>query len=517
MIKIILVEDEPSAMRYLKSIIELKCSGFEIVGTAENGGEGLEKIRILKPDIVISDIKMAIMDGIELVTQVKKEFPFINSIIVSGYQDFEYAKGALKCGVVDYLLKPVNPGQLKNLLDTVKEKLETEFYAKRVALLKNILSGVTVEAWYLEKYLPFKKYSVAIIRKNGLPSRFTLEYASSDNNLAIETDTLMGIKGYNNIWVITGRDEQELILIYTDEIGGERSFEELVAKVEEKITWGYHTLVFSSKLSTITNCMKTVSSLYRIMDNNIVIGLSKRIYDNQEIRLTVENRTMAESKLINKISFLLSNAMYDEMKQEFATHFACWEKDGRLQLWVENNLRQILRYIEEHSLACTQDKNLDLEFMLEEAFYYSTTFSELMANIWDIVERITKHVQKKAQKVDNPSFIKSIELYVEQNITEPISLQSVCLMFGVSQTYLSRLFRKYKKMSFNEYITLTRIEMAKRIMEKSPSILLKDVAVLVGYNDPFYFSRVFRSITGIPPSEFLMDNSAVKSPKWTDI
>jgi two-component system response regulator YesN len=517
MIKIILIEDEPSAMRYLKSIIELKCSGFEIIDTAENGVEGLEKIRRIKPDIVITDIKMAVMDGIELVSHIKEEFPFINSIIVSGYQDFEYAKGAIKSGVVEYLLKPVNPGQLKNLLDTIKEKLEREFYIKRVALLKNILSGAAVEAWYTEKYLPFKNYSIAILRKNGLPSRFSSQYGASYHSIALETDTLMGLKGYNNIWIITGRDEQELVIIYTAEISCDKSFEELVTMIEEKITLGYHTLVFSSKLFTLTNCMKVVSNLYRILDNNIVIGVTQRIYDTQEIRLTTENRILTESKLVNKISFLLSNAMYDEMKREFVSHFACWEKDKLTQLWVENNLRQILRYLEEHSLACTQEQNRDLEFMLEEAMYYSTTFSELLVNIWDIVERITKHVQRSPQKVDTPSFIKSIEVYIEQNLAEPISLQSVCLMFGISQTYLSRLFRKYKKMSFNEYITMTRIDKAKRMIEKNPNILLKEVAALVGYGDPFYFSRVFRSVTGIPPSEYIMDNSTLPSSEWIDV
>lgn len=162
--KIILVEDEPSAMRYLRSIIERKCEGFEIVDTAENGIDGLEKARALKPDVVITDIKMPGMNGIELTSHLKDELPFIYSVIISGYQDFEYARGAIKSGVVDYLLKPVNIAQLKTLLNSIHRRLEEDYYERRLLLFKQAFSDAAIEACRLKPIVQLFSESTACLR-----------------------------------------------------------------------------------------------------------------------------------------------------------------------------------------------------------------------------------------------------------------------------------------------------------------------------------------------------------------
>lgn len=505
MIKIILVEDEPAAMRYLRSIIELKCSGFEIVDTAENGDEGLEKIRSLKPDIVITDIKMGAISGIELISKIKGEFPFIYSVIVSGYQDFEYAKGALKCGAVDYLLKPVNINQLISVLDSIKEKLELERSEKRVTLLRSILKGAIVDQWQVNRNLPFKYYSAAILRINGLPSRFSSKHGSIDDNIKLETTKLLEIKNNNNnIWSIPGRDEHELIFFHCSEISGEGSFEKSVIDVGESLNYGYHTIVFSSKVFSLMDSPKVVLAMCRTLDNSLVMGFSQKIYENEKVKTSTEKRMILDEVLVNKINFLLSNMMYDDLNKEFKKLFIIWEKEKRTQLWVENSLRQIFYYIEKHSSYISKEENFDMELLLEEVLYYSTTFSELFINIWSIIEKITKRAEKKNQKIGSQEFFKSTQKYVEENLSEPLSLQSVCLMFGISQTYLSRLFRKYENMTFNEYLTMKRIDKAKQLISENPKMPLKDVALFVGYSDPFYFSRVFRSLVGIPPSEYTL-------------
>ena len=510
MMRIVLVEDEPSAIRYLRSIIELRCSGFEIVDTAENGAEGIEKVRLLKPDMVITDIKMPVMDGIELVSHIKEEFPFIYAVVVSGYQDFEYAKGAIKYGVVDYLLKPVNPSQLKRLLDSTLEKLEREYYDKRTGLLKQVLSGVPAAGWQMEKYLPFKNYSAAIIRENGLPSRFSSIHAAPVYDPAVETWDAPDTKKYEGVWVLPGRDEMETVFIHTPEVTCGRTFEELVNRVAEKHTAGYHTVVFTKGSFEFTDCRKAESSLYRRIDNNIVIGLSRTIYGSSENMSAAETQPILDGTLSNRVGFLVSNALYDELKQELIKLFAAWEREQRTQLWVESSLRQLLHCIQKHSPVISGKQNCDIEYPLDEALYYSTTFGELMANVWEVVEKIVQGIEVRNCKVDTPVFFNSIERYLEQNLSEPLTLQSVCTVFGISQTYLSKLFRKYKNMSFNEYLTVMRVEKAKCIIRESPNILLKDIALFVGYNDQFYFSRVFRSVTGVPPSEYLSGSPPLK-------
>ena len=502
MIRIILVEDEPSAMKYLCSVIEQKCTGFEIIDTAENGAEGLEKARLHKPDVIITDIKMPVMDGIRLVSRIKEELPYIYSVIISGYQDFEYAKGAIQSGVVDYLLKPVNAVQLRDLLHSIREKLKEQYRAERLVILKQALTGAPVESWRLSRYFPYERFIAALIRVNSLPSRFTSKLFSAAYDPALGLFELSGIQGDERIWVIPGRDEMEMIFFHTPGSAGEYPFHSHVFEAVGKITGGYHHIVFSTEFSGLRNSKRIISGLYRTLDNNLVIGLNQIFYENMPI-LGAKNKNTLDVSLWNKLNFFLSNGQYDELKQEFIKLFASWEKAQCTQLWVESNLRQILNYIEKHSPTNIEMQHQDMEFLLDEALFYAASFGDLLANVWEIVEKLIQRTDIKNHKVDNPAFFSSIELYVGKNITEPLTLQRICTVFGISQTYLSRLFRKYRNMSFIEYLTNIRMDKAKQLIEEYPEMHLKDVAEAVGYIDPFYFSRVFRMTTGVPPSEYM--------------
>lgn len=501
MLKILLVEDEPSAMRYLKSIVEVKCSGYEIAGTAENGLEALEKIQALLPDIVITDIKMPVMDGIELVSHIKDKWPNIYSVIVSGYQEFEYAKNAMQYGVIDYLLKPVNINQLKGVLDSLRKKLENDYYEKRVELLKMALHGMSAKTWEIEKYMTFKRYSVAVLRGNGLPPRFSSKCDLLPLNSA-EENYVHSVAKERNIWVLHGRDALEYVFVYTPEIISERDFKEIITEVAKKFAYSYYTIVFASRFFELANCRNVISSLYQTLDNNAVIGLCRIIDGPAQNQNNAGTMSVIDETFMKKIDFYVSNALYNDLKQEFIKLFDKWEKEQRTQLWVENSLRQILQRIAGRSVASQEVQNYNIEVLLDEILYYSTSFGNLLAAVWELVENIIYYPKNSNQKVDTPDFLDSIKRYMKENISEPLSIQSICALFGISQTYLSRLFRKYEKMSFNEYLTQIRIDKAKQLIKENPSILIKDVAALVGYSDQFYFSRVFRSITGVPPSEY---------------
>jgi two-component system response regulator YesN len=501
MMKAILVEDEPAAMRHLKSIIDYKCSGFEVVDTAENGEEGLAKARANKPDLVITDVKMPIMDGIKLVSILKEELPFVFSVIISGYQDFEYAKGAIQSGVADYLLKPINTGQMKNLLDSLKQKLDRQYYEKRLEIFGSMISGLPVERWQIDKYLPFKYYSAAIVRKNGPPSRFYPEfgYGEQDSTIRALTDSFFACQ--KGLWLLRGRDDREIIYAYTPEPSEKSSTETTIRGKLGKLVAGYYTAIFHKGCFKLADTKRAISEMLKTLDSSIVIGLSQIIYESSERMLPVEKEDALDITLFNRIGFFVSNAMYKEMKQELTKLFSVWESERRTGFWMQSILRQILQQVNRHCVdkAIAQQ---DIELLLDEALYNSSSFNELLHKVWVLIEEISQHCEGNNQKLDTPDYFNSIVKYIDQNLCNPITLQSVCAVFGISQTYLSRLFRKYKNLSFNGYLTETRVDKAKRLIRENPGMTLKDIAVLVGYNDQFYFSRVFRSLTGMPPSQF---------------
>ncbi|MCG8400406.1 MAG: response regulator, partial [Firmicutes bacterium] len=347
-----------------------KCKGFKIVAAAENGADALEEINLLKPDIVITDIKMPVMDGIELVSRVKENFPFIYSVIVSGYQDFEYARGALQCGVVDYLLKPVNAGQLKDLLDTIRQKIESTRYLKQVEFLGQLINGAPAKQQQIEKHLPFKKYSAAILRGNGLPSRFSSNHSEHAEGIRVDFFSAPMSTENNSVWIVEGRDEMERIFIYTPEIISEETFKRIVINFSKEVNCNYHTTVFASNYFALSDIGENITSLYRLLENNIVIGISRTIHHHKQTASTADNRSIIDRTLSSRIEYLVDNGLINDLKKEFIELLERWQREEKPQIWVESILRQILHRIETSSPPPIVGEYNDMDFLLDEAVFH---------------------------------------------------------------------------------------------------------------------------------------------------
>lgn len=487
MFSVIVVDDEPAAVDYICTIIETKCHKFQVVATAQNAEEGLEKVRKYQPDLVITDIKMPIMNGIDFVAKLKKESPSIYSIIVSGYQDFEYAKGAIRSGALDYILKPFNPAMLKNTMDNIVDKLNSTLSQKRNHLIRSISRGGFRAESEIKKCFPSERYYAAIIRKNGLPRRF-----STNSNLEIFSNE-------DEMIYLYGRDEMESLYICPEEILYPNRFAELIRKVLDKSQYqdGYTTSVIVTKSFRTKELFHTVKELYRTLDSRIVIGYTQSIYLDKESG--TDQVSSASRENISQAEYIMKEQKWDLIKKELAKLMLKWKKEKRPQLWVERYIRQIFYSIQSRNSAASMD---DYEFMLEDAFFYAASMEELTENVLDIFYKCLQEEASCWIKIDTVKFMELIKEYLNRHISESITLQSVCKEFGISQPYLSKLFRKYEDKSFNNYITTVRIDCAKKLMQENRDFFIKDIAAMVGYNDQFYFSRVFCSVTGTPPSVY---------------
>ena len=470
--RLLLVEDEPSALRYLRTIIESRCAGFEVIDTAENGAEALEKARRVLPDIVITDIKMALMNGIELAARIAQELPFIYTVIVSGYQEFDYARRALNSGVVDYLLKPVNAAQLKRLLDSLGRKLAGDYHAARTELLKTAIAGAPIPAWQVEKYLPFKRYHAALLRNGGLPSRAFAPLREHD-----VTEILAAAKKSleeKDIWSIPGRDRAEALFVYTPEhMKAELVRKQIVALAEARPEI-FHTVLFQPGAFALYALPACIPALYRALDSALVIGHSQVLsgpLDHADVpggpgpRAAQTSAAVLDPGLGSRIDFLVSNAMFGELEAELRKLFQGWEKERRTQLWEEAYLRQVLQLVAKRSPRSSVSSSEDLELMLDDALHASATHCELNEKAWNLVAKIARAPAAPRRGTDIPELLRAIEGYLRANYTDTLTLQSVCEAFAISQTYLSKLFRRHEKTSFNDYLTRVRIDAAKRLME----------------------------------------------------
>ena len=153
MYQVMVVDDEPMAASLIVNIIKQKYNKFEIMGTAYNGEEALELIQERgEPDILITDIQMPVMNGLKLVEETKKQYPNVISVIVSGYQEFEYAKQAIAFGVCDYILKPIVPSEFSKLITRIEEKLKQKYYKERNTLIHKMVNEIPVDEKTLRRF-----------------------------------------------------------------------------------------------------------------------------------------------------------------------------------------------------------------------------------------------------------------------------------------------------------------------------------------------------------------------------
>lgn len=490
MYQMMLADDEPTALNLLQTIIEKKCDGFQVVGIAYNGQEALEKMKSLHPDVLITDIQMPVMNGLDLIGKAKEEDSDLVSIVISGYQEFEYAKTAMRYGVTDYILKPIVPSELCALLEKVKNRLDIRYYRNRNALMHRLVNEIPISEEELKRYFQSPRYYGAITRRNGLPTRF-----SERGQKEIFSDI--------HEWMLTyGRDDQETLYLCPEELVEEGQYVEMIKRQigKEQPDASYLTTVICKKAVSVDQIGEMVKGLYRMLDTSIVLGKSQTLFlDGEKSEVSVEDA--GNFDYFQDLEYLAKNQKYERLQKETASLIQKWGQEERPQIWMEGRLRQICYLLQRYD-SCNMDYR-ECEFLLDETFANAENVQQLITGMDDIFFKDKKEDSMTMQKLNTEEYFQKIKEYIQEHMAEALSLQKVSREMGVSQTYLSRLFRKYENSTFNNYLTALRMEKAKVLLKSGDRIYVKDVAEQVGYKDQFYFSRIFHSYTGVRPSEYL--------------
>lgn len=494
MYRVLVADDEPLALKSICSIIERRSKDYEVVATAENGQEALQKIRQILPDLIICDIKMPLMTGVELATIVRSEFPEICFIIVSGYQDFEYAQSAIRSGVTDYLLKPIVPSMLLRSLESAMTKIREIQYKERNRILRALGSGETVDMEKVKRYMPYERYYGAILRTNGLPRRFSM-----DKTREIYSDI-------TEQFLIFGRDEMEALYLIPQKLLAETGFLHYLEKIQKQQNeQNYYTLIYDSRSFSLTDLQEKIKKMYQELDQRSSVGVkqSVNLADPQKpLGLPPKELRRLEEKILLRLESTVRTKKPDQIKLEIRKGYEVLEKGRPSQLWLENFTREVLSIMRQNGIC--KLSATESEYLLSDAFFYATSIRMLADSLLDVF----LHFEKEGpggSKVDSQEYFDLVDRYLRTNLGRAISLVELCHQFGISQPYMSRLFRKYSGNSFSQYLTELRMNRAKELFQEKPDSFIKDVAAMVGYEDQFYFSRIFRTYTGKSPSEFLKE------------
>jgi len=490
-IKLIVVEDEPAAMDHICTLVENFCTLFSIIDKCGNGTEALDKIERHKPELLLTDIKMPVMNGIDLIAEIRERFPSIKTILMSGFQDFQYAKIAIHQGVVEYILKPLSVKSVSSALQKAAEIIHKEWQRQQACLVKRMANNMHCSDKEITDCFPECPYYLGIIRKNGLIRRF------QGNNVKEPAEIEYIEKSYY------GRDDNEIIYILPTEQMSFSAFDEKFRGFENDAEEGFFTTVLLRESCEAADLPNRIKYLVRNLDRSIIIGTNQNLCIGNDADTKEEDEVSIEAynHVVKGFEYLATIGDPVLIKKQLREFIDSLEKHRRSQIWVEAIIKWIFLLLLRRTKAMVS--NVELENMLEEAFLFSDSYGELYNNLDLIVDRLHADEAEGNCKIDSKEFFDQILVFVDKNIGGQIYLQSVCDTFHVSQPYISRLFKKYTGSSFSKYLNSMRIKEAVRLMETDETIHIKEISDALGFSDQFYFSKVFKIMMKCTPSEYL--------------
>ncbi|MCQ2591948.1 MAG: response regulator [Treponema sp.] len=521
MYSVFLVDDEPIVLEGIRTKIDWEAWGFSFAGEASDGEIALSMIHEIKPDILITDIKMPFMDGLQLASAVKKTQPWIKIIILSGHDEFDYAKKAISIGIEDYLLKPFTSEEViaslqkaAKIIDKertqlsdiskMKEELKSRDTFLKKEFLNNLVHGEIDFSTMMQKSQELginllSRYYKVIISK----------IESKTDNLQNQQEACSRINSYSSSWEHTisyFHHSNRLIAIVKD--SSQKNLDENIYNIAETIE---HITAQNPDCYAVTGIGKTVEHLSMIQSS----------YDDAK-KLVELNNYENENRILSSDDFQeTSNVLMDFLESDPLV--------DRLKYAAKSEIPVIINeYIELIKNNPGQFNVFASYILVDLIFAVSKLIENLGGNIKEINPEILQRSFIDNAVLEEKNFIETVESvlnfaidyrdskktgpyseiilkakkyieenYADQNTTLTTVAEYVCL----SPNHFSTIFSQRCKTTFIEYLTDVRIENAKRLL-RDTDMKGYDIAYECGFSDPHYFSYIFKKITGLSPRDY---------------
>lgn len=526
MLKVILVDDEPFNVQGLKVLIDWKKYGFEIVGDFANGKEALDFLKKEKVDLIIADIKMPVMNGMELLQTIREQkISDADFIILSGYSEFHFAQQAIKYECIGYLLKPVDKEELTMLIKKVSEKkvvntedeqikqdMESAYLARNIiALLVGKFDDNNLE--YVRNHMNLSE-GVRFIDMEFVTDNEEDEEDKQLRHIQRSMyhacrDILKENENHAIFDISRDQDSYDISMIYCDQMAEKKEMSEneyyewLRDAIETRIGLPVRMYV-GKKVNNIENISKSYSTV-RIVKSFEGFRTSKDIYCYEnEVQVNQVGVVICKNSLDKLISVIEKNEK-NEIQPTVNEFYREMKKLGitgeTLNLNINYFLFQLIH------LATQQDDEVNQEEILR--FISESTFSEgvkrgssehltVFANEYaDYLSQLRKNVSS--------GVLQDIEREIHNNFAENLSLRELGKKYFINSSYLGQVFRKKYGQSFKDYLTYYRINEAATLLIKTDK-KINLIAEEVGYKDSDYFIRKFIEIKGCTPSKYRKNN-----------
>jgi two-component system, response regulator YesN len=523
MYKVVLVDDEEIVREGIRDKIPWGDLGFELIGTAENGQEAFDMIQSNQVDLLITDICMPIMDGLALTENVKNISPSIKIIILSGYDQFDYAQNAIKLGVQDYILKPITSKEMKALLSKVRKTLDEEISGK--AYLENLRKQVQeslplLKERFLNQLISFPISDEEFVRNCSYLSMklsqppcmvLIIDLDSMDQGFdeiqllqfAILNLSVEWFRGREEHIVFSNRQGQTVILLSGNnpQLIQEQAFS-ISKEIQEVIQDKLKTLVsigIGSNVTEVKDIHVSYQKAFAALEYRFLLGKNQiiNIADMEKEQCAFSQPLDLEKKLLTNIK-VGSIAITHELIDSIFTHL---EKTGlnRCKLYIMELLVMINKTFYELGLEHQPFWGESLGSMTE--FHQYKTMNEIKNWLKVVCEDANLLITERRTSSAKLQVEQAKQYIQEYYADSSISLSSICKYLYVSVSYFSLIFKKETGETFVEFLTKFRLEKAKQLL-RGTDYKTYEIAEMAGYSDPHYFSAVFKKQVGVSPKEY---------------
>ena len=494
--KVLFIDDEPLIRQGMQAIIPWEQYGFHEFYEAECGEDGLSCVRQYQPELIMLDIRMSDMDGLELAERLRGEHYNGRIIIVSGYADFEYAKKAIQFDVSAYLLKPVKTTELKAALEKVctelkqnhnmENKTDEEPEERRLeTVLWQLLTGNVTYSYQMAQ-----TYHLDLSRQSGI--RLVLVANENDDENSQFEETIRTIS--RSIPYICQKQKQ--VVLFLRGMSEGQIYEKIRSQIVQA---GKYVFVIEGKqLQKLEEIPGQYQELQKVKDKLFIYANKEHIID---LQTALEEKDISSYDLLTEIKSMVNHITTqnrDGLLAQIARFHDYLMKRCTLPNPVGFIVSNTYRQITNEFLKCYPQLSMDI-ISPDDFFFQLCMFHYLYEATDQLQSVLLKLLDVVSEKVQGDPCEK-LRLYMEMNYTSSIWLEQIAGDLGYNSSYLGKLFKSKTGKSFNSYLDDIRIEHAKELLIKGVSVT--QTAENVGIGDLNYFTKKFKKIVGCPPSEY---------------
>ena len=502
--KILIVDDEFIMRQGIKHMINWEQEGFKVIGEASNCQEALDIIESDMPHIIISDIVMPQIDGIEFTKIVQNKYPQIQIVILSSYSDFEYVRSSFQNGAVDYVFKPsLKPVDFLETLKKVAKRIPNiNLSSKNVVDIGNTLNRLILG---FDSNINFENLNKLFIHPCfclfGINTKKI--YVNSEirqqviNTLASELD---GQNFKDEVFQNTIIENDTIILIVNYKMENYEKILEKLIEIAEKISRKFNEAFFvlSKEFNTISNIREIYETDFCVLMQqyfyykNINLLCSKD-YKKPETIDKFNFKAFSESVSmlhISKAFEMLTEYIHEVIENKALTEF-------EIKALIQNCIYNVISTLEYLSKDTNSSNSLKHECL--EKIENSRYVEDLVIAYESILNSFNEIIEKHQNKINSHIINKIIE-YIYDHYKEQLTLSYVSKLFNFNYYYLSSYFSSHNEEGFNEFLNKIRIKKACEFLKQD--IPISDISNMVGYSDQSYFCKVFKKFTGLTPSNF---------------